>query len=262
MGHSRLGELPLTYEWDDVVAQIAGGADAAALATAVIDAADEAFRQAARDAGVKFVFHLMTKVTLAAVADGDFAVALGDAGVRVRPQPTVFDLVGGFADAVDDHLLGTGDRTDFGEMAQMAAAESLANVVDAGSASRLFGTTGDDVREAVAELSRPSGFERLARDFVARLVQRFLTYHLSRELSAHVGPGKRFANVDAHAEFNRRLWRTCEETAVIVKDFAGGWYAKKRFETGITAADARDFVCGAFQKVRKELRVRGGTHVA
>ncbi|MDB5294896.1 MAG: hypothetical protein JWO31_879, partial [Phycisphaerales bacterium] len=212
---------------------------------------------ARRDAGVRFVFHLLARLPLAARADGDFSLALRDEGVTVPPEPSFYDLIGGFAEAVDDHLLRAGGRTDFAEMAQMAAAESLAAVARAGSAI-LYGTTATEVRETVAGLATERGFADLAHGFFARLIERFLNYHLSRELSAHVGPGRRFADIDAHEAFAGELRTTAEEMAVIVRRFAGQWYGKTRYETGVTPAKARDFVHGAFTKIGDELARRGG----
>lgn len=256
MGHSRLGYLPQTYDWQDLIAQIAGGADAAAIADATMDAAADGLELAARDAGLRHVFRLLTQVTLAA-REEDFALGLREAGVTVPPNPTLFDLLGGFAEAVDEHLLRAGGRTDLGEMAQMAAAESLAALAGSGAAS-LYGTTPVEVKESVYRLSTERGFAGLAHEFFARVTERFLTYHLSRELSAHVGPGRRFANIDAHEAFGRQLRVTCEETAVIVRRFAGEWYGKTRYESGVTPAKARDFVHGALRKIRDELKRRGG----
>jgi hypothetical protein len=41
----------------------------------------------------------------------------------VSAAPTLLEVVGGFSDAVDDHIRRTAGRTDLGEMAQMGAAE-------------------------------------------------------------------------------------------------------------------------------------------
>lgn len=261
MGHSRLGQLPASYVWEDVIAVIAGGGDSRAVADATLEAAQKALVKAGRDDGLKHVFYLLAQITLAARTDADFAIALQNAGVNVPSAPSVFDLASGFTEAVDDRLFCRRNKTDFGEMAQMAATESLTALVDRGSTG-LFDTTGDEVRAAVRELSTEGGFATLAHDFFSRFVDRFLNYHLSRELSAHVGPGRRFADVNAHEEFRRQLRETSEQTALIVRTFAGQWYGKTRFETGITPGKSRDFIHGAFKKIAAELKARGGAHVA
>ena len=104
------------------------------------------------------------------------------------------ELVGAFTDAVDTHMRRDGGRTDLGEMAQMAAAETLTAVLGQRTRS-LFGTSPGDIRRELAALATTEQFGTLARGFFAELTRRYLTFFLSRELSNHVGGNRRFANV-------------------------------------------------------------------
>lgn len=157
---------------------------------------------------------------------------------------------------MDAHFRRKGGRTDIGEMAQLAAIESLTSLVGQRSKS-LFGTTPAEVQKAVHDFSTKKGFSTLAHDFFSRFTQRFLTYHLSRELSNHVGGNGRFADPSEHTQFVRLIETHCRETAVIVREFSGGWYSKANFEDGISESKARNFVNYALTKLRRELRVRG-----
>lgn len=256
MGHIRLGALPQTRPWRQVVGLVAGSGSATAVADATMDAATRGLEIASRDEGLRHTLWLLTQITLAA-RQPDFAGALRQIGVPVPDSPGVFDIVGGFSEAVDDHLRRAGDRTDIGEMAQMAAAETLTALCSSKAAS-LWETTAVDVKEAVRSFSTQGGFSDLAHDFFSRLTQRYLTYHLSRELSVHVGPGKRFSDISQHTEFLDHLNTSCRQAALIVKEFAGGWYSKTNYESGITPIKARNFAWVALKKIRAELKVRGG----
>src|SRR5262249_20313773 len=97
----------------------------------------------------------------------------------------------------------------------------------------------------------------LSHDFFARFTQRFLTYHLGRELANHVGEGKRFASPTEHSEFIDQLGVHCRQAALIVKQFAGDWYSKANFEGGINPTRVKDFLHGEIGKLRRELKVRG-----
>jgi hypothetical protein len=68
----------------------------------------------------------------------------------------------------------------------MGAAESLTAVL-AERTTSLFGSTAEDVRRELSRLRTPANFSLLARDFFARLTERYLTYFLSRELSNQLG---------------------------------------------------------------------------
>ena len=126
-------------------------------------------------------------------------------------------------------------------MAQMAAAECLTSILTERSRS-LFGTSAAEVQDATRSCSTKTGFAVLAHDFFSRFTQRYLTYHLSRELPNHVGEGQRFGTPAEHTEFVNQMKVHCREAAVIVKDFAGGWYSKANFEGGISRTKAKGFV--------------------
>ncbi len=66
MGHIRLGQLPRTRKWRDVVELVAVGADVSQVATATIRAADSAFTFVNNDSGYNQAVWLMTQLGLAA----------------------------------------------------------------------------------------------------------------------------------------------------------------------------------------------------
>lgn len=255
MGHSRLGTLPDTRRWRRVVGLVAENAGVNVVADATMHAAQRGLELANSDEGLRQTFFLLSHLALAARQE-DFQSALRNVGINVRGEPGVLSIVAGFTEAVDRHLRATRSRTDIGEMAQMAAAECLTSVLTQRSRT-LFGTTAAEVQDAAHSCSTKAGFAVLAHDFFSRFTQRYLTYHLSRELPNHVGEGQRFGTPAEHTEFVSQLKVHCREAAVIVKDFAGGWYSKANFEGGISRAKAKGFVHVALKKIRRELKIRG-----
>ncbi len=254
MGHIRLGRLPRTRKWQQVVALLEEAASVGGIAAASADAAEAGIRQAIGDPALSHSFWLLTQIPLAARSP-DLAASLERLGLRVGPEPTLMEVVGAFSQAVDRHVERVGGRTDLGEMAQHAAAESLAAVAGADLPS-LFGPTADDVKLAIGRLAARDRFASLARDFFARLTRRYLDYFLSRELSNFVGPGKSLPSMDAHTAFNLALEGHCREASRIVEEFAGGWFSKTHYEGGITQEKARGFAYVALGKIRNELRMR------
>lgn len=169
------------------------------------------------------LFHL-TQITQAARQE-DFLAALNTLGLPVPKLPAgasateinsteydVHDLVAGFTAAVDEQIRRQRLRTDIGEMAQQAAAESLVALCTPTSET-LFGSSIGTVKDALRGLSTERGFANLTQDFFARFTRRYLLYHLSRELSNHVGPGRRFGSVDEHNDFLKGLDDHCHVCA-------------------------------------------------
>jgi hypothetical protein len=132
------------------------------------------------------------------------------------------DLAAAFSAAVDHHELLHGGRKDLGEMAQMAAVESLVAMIGPLLPS-LFRPSSDEVHRAVGRFASGDRFSILAREFFARLTPRSLGYYLSRELSSHVGPDRRFSNDGQRTLFDDALDRHCRDASRIDETFAGGW---------------------------------------
>ena len=66
MGHVRLGLLPRTRAWKEVVGLIAAGADVSQIANATITAAEKAFSFVMKDVGYTEAVWLMTQMAIAA----------------------------------------------------------------------------------------------------------------------------------------------------------------------------------------------------
>ena len=255
MGHIRLGVLPKSKKWEHVIALLDGGAAVQTIAASAAEAAEGALKRAAGDPGFSHAFWLLTQLPLAA-GQADFAGELHRLGLRVRDSPGLLEIVGALSDAIEAHARRHGKRTDFGEMAQLSAAESVTAIVGR-SLPGLFGPTANDVKLGIARLATDKNFAEFTREFFARLTRRYLEYYLSRELPNHVGPNARFSSSSELAEFNRDLDLHCREASRILKEFAPGWYGKTRHEEGeITPEAATRFAHVAFKKIRNELRQR------
>jgi hypothetical protein len=255
VGHLRLGTLPDTQPWRRVVELLADGADADAVAAATTRAALEGLKRARDDDGLAHTVWLLAQTVLAA-RSSDFVESLSRAGVPMAAEPDVLDLAAGFTAAVDRRLLEKRSRTDLGEMAQLAGVESLTAVLTARSAN-LFETTPAEVRAAARECSTKAGFSDLAHDFFTRFARRFLTYHLGRELSNHVGGNGCFADPEEHSAFVEKLEIHCREVAAVARRYAGDWYSKANFEGGVTPDKARRFANHVLDKLGKQMRIRG-----
>jgi len=258
MGHIRLGRLPATKRWQQVVALLAQGAPTEKVAGASAQAAEYALEHARKDPALLQSFWFLTQIPLAA-RSVDYDGSLRRLGLSVGHRPSLIEIVSALTSAVNLHVERSGGRTDLGELAQNAAADSLAAVAGSDLPS-LFGPTPEDTRLAISKLAAPDRFAQLARDFFARLTYRHLDYYLSRELSDFVGPAHKIKSADSHTAFNTALEQHCREVSRIVESFAGGWFSKTTFNGGITPEKAGHFIFVALRKIREELRRRRGSH--
>jgi hypothetical protein len=254
MGHLRLWRLPRTHKWQQVVSLILDtDSTVEDIAAGSIAASTRGLGIAAEDPALTQAFLLLARIPLAA-RSGPFPDNLRALGLPVSDEPTVIEVATALGEAIDQHRGGKKWQSDIGEMARLAATESVTALASA-TTGTLFTTTANETRMAFKPLSTERNFGFLARDFFARFVGRFLEYHLSRELPNHVGKGRRFRNSQEHTEFNQALDLHCRQAARIVQDFAGGWLGKTEYETGITTEKAKGFVHVALKKLSDELAV-------
>jgi hypothetical protein len=254
MGHQHLLNIPKSKEWRQVVALISGGASMARIAGATSRAVERSMIEAADDPTVRQTFYLLTQLPLAARAE-DFGKELRRLGLHVGASPTLIEIGNAMMESIDQFTWRLGRRTDYGEIAQLSAVESI-QAVAGRELPDLFGAGHDRVQNVVASLGTVKQFALLARDFFSRLTRRHLNFYLHRELSNHVGVGRRFSSMAEHQEFEAAFSLHCRESSRIIKEFAGEWFSKHVFEGGIDRDKAGRFVHVAAKKIREELRRR------
>lgn len=261
MGHVRLGSLPRTRKWGEVVGLIAGGAGTAQIANATINAAEKALGVAVKDKGLIETIWLLTQLPVAARSD-DFAAALRDRGISISEAPSLSELVAAVSDAIDGKMPNNRGRSDLGEMAQMAASETITRVIGERT-NGLFGATPEDVQREFAKLATNKQFSVFAKDFFSRFTNRCLDYFVSRALSHHLGEGQRFTTLAEQSEFSKALRTHCREASKIVEEFSGGWFSKTNWETRgeISRKEIGAFTSYAMTKLVSELKQGAGSDV-
>jgi hypothetical protein len=257
MGHLRLGRLPKSKQWLEVIKMLEDSASAPEdIAARTFYALETGLADMGKDEGLVTTFWLLTRLTDAATKE-DFAVRLKQSGLDVPADPSLFDIASALNQYINDHTSRAGRRSDIAEMAASAAVECLTSMCSADLGS-LFDTTPSDVRKSIARLSTKTNFSKLGHEFFSRFVNRYAGYLLSRELSNHVGPNKRFQDIKSYSDFNEALNLHCRQSTRIIDEFAGGWYSKKVYEDQLTMDNAAGFVQVALKKLRSEFRRGSG----
>lgn len=255
MGHIRLGPLPATKRWRDVIGALESGGNVAEVAASAALAAEGGLKLLAAEPLVLFSLKLLIEIPLAARGP-QFIEDLRALGLDVPDAPSLIDTTSALSRAIDAKAHAMGQRSDLGEIGQMAAIESLNRLVGAALPS-LFEPNPEDVRHAVAGLGSGHGFALLSRYFFTQLTERTLNFYLSRALPDHIGPSARFEDSANQRQFSHDLARHCWEAAEIVETYSGGWFGKTVYqEGGLTSEKIRRFAAYGLQKIRSELRAR------
>jgi len=109
MGHVRLGRLPQTRNWRDVVGLLGAAAPADRVAAASARAAEGSIGRAASDPALTHAIWLLTQLPLAARAQ-DFPGALRGLGLDIDRSPTLLGAVGAFTMRLTAKQLGSAFR--------------------------------------------------------------------------------------------------------------------------------------------------------
>jgi hypothetical protein len=267
LGHTRLGPLPKSRSWNQVVETLTGSrlrglpvsssaSRVPIIAAQTLKAAKNTIGKASEDAGVRYTFFLLTQIARAS-RESDWRAALVEHGITLDDDASIFDLTTEIQGAIDRHIGGTArGPTDLSEMAQQAVGEALTSLLTARTHSLFEDANSKDLQKDLRSLSTKKGFGQLGQRFFGRFVARFLNFHLSRATAAGLGT-PRLQTLGHVGEFNEALTIHCEESARIVRDFCGDWYAKTEYEQGIDLANASRFLAVAVEKLRSELQHQG-----
>lgn len=256
MGHSRIGTLPATHRWDEVVDFISNGADVSKVAERTLWASEKALSTTKNDVGFREAMHLLVQLALAGKS-ADAVEHLAGVGVEFGNSFSGADLAAAVSSALDRRMEGKGNRSDWGEMARGALVSTISELL-AGKGDTLFAASRADLTAELRPLHREKQFGALGRSFFGTLANKFLNYFLSKTLTTHVGAGQRFPTMNEYAGFKQAMQKHCSEAAVIVEKFCGQWL-QKRFrenEGKASRADAEALGAYAIEKMQLELAAR------
>ena len=258
MGHIRLGTLPQSKKWRDVVGLLETGAPLDAVAEAAARASEVDLNRAANDPGFQFVTGLLVRLPILARTPG-FEDFLSDLGAGDDSLASVPALLAGLSNAIERNGFEIGYTSDIGALAKTALLETFADKLRE-RLPTLFEPTPQEVRKALAGYASGQNFAHLARAFFANLTYRSLDYFLSRELANHTGVGQRFTTDADRIEFERALKQHAVEASRIVEEYSGGWYGKTVWQkNNLDQHEIDRFTRYSFKKMRDELGRRRAT---
>jgi len=254
MGHERLGLLPKSERWREIVGLISG---LPASDTGVEQLADETIRKVqsrlrdlGADSGVNAAFSFLLALAGACRLRNPRA-RLEQLGIHLGQDVNALTLASALRRYVDARM----ESLEYGAIARAAATDAITEWSRRaeGAGHRSLPTMEEpfDIWRPAAE---GAGFCELSRTFFARLTTRYLRYFLEREASAAL------RNVTQREEFESELTRHIDrvsrhafETARITQSFAAGWF-NKHVKAGPPGSDeTRQFLSFALRKMREEL---------
>ena len=263
MGHTRLGNIPKTRNWQAVVDAFVSDVDenepnleakVFLIAGKTLEAIDEGLDVAGRDYGLNYIYSMMIRMVLAS-REKDWQSSFESIGLKVNYDTTFYDLVADFQEKIESELHYNYCNTDVSENAQKAAIEALTKLVLPESSS-LFDSGIDDLLSGLKRCSTKKGIGELSKTFFGAFLSKHLNFYLSRITAASIG-NSAIEHLGDITSFNRILENHCYQSASIIRDFAGIWVKKTEYEEGVNNKNTRSFISGAIKKLKDEMRLQG-----
>lgn len=254
MGHKRLGRLGKSQRWRYVVALLEESPDNQPLiAQATLKAAETHLRALARDEAVSYCFWLLTRITSAA-RQGDFSGAMSDLGIDATNRTSAVAFLSAISDLTTRQARDDGHAGPFAQIAALSLRRALTEALSDQRPS-FFDSSVDDLQQSLRRQSTQAQFGRVSQRFFGDFLARSLAYFVDREVSNSVGPRTSLRDVAAAKALLDGIDLHARQTALIVREFAGGWYSKHQWESRgqISREETDRFVAYAFQKLRSEL---------
>jgi hypothetical protein len=245
MGHERIGVLPRSLSWRDVVARMgsfpsAGGVEP--VAKAVVENVQDRIPDIPRDAGVQASFAFLVGLAVAARSADPTDVRPWEINLPNGGTPLELSI------ALRRWVRAQGGQGEYAELATQAATDALVDWYGRHPSSQhdLF-TSAPDPYDPWRGVRDGRGFSELAHAYFAAFTKRYLDYFLDREASAVI------PTIEERERFDEGVTRHSVETAKITQSFAAGWFYGHTQNGLPTLGEVQRFLGVAFGKIREEL---------
>ena len=253
MGHERVGVLPRTKRWQDVVGSIADAAsingDVSGLANGTLENVRSRLGAIQGDAGFIASFQFLLGLSLSASPGVDRA-SLGELAIDLEANPSPLTLAG----TLGQYVANNRQSAEYAEMARKAAVDTISAWTEQQTRQLSFTGEHEQASEVWRRASDGSGFCEVARLFFGKFVERYLNYFIGREASS------RLASTEDRERLARRLGDHVDgvshhafETARITQSFAAGWFNRYAREEMPSANQISRFLSHQVGKLREEL---------
>lgn len=255
MGHERVGFLPKTKRWNELVKQIGNSSSSdlpiESIAAQTLNNVRKQYETLFHDESVKSVFAFLVAFSRACHFSNPQKY-LREYGIELSDQPTLLSVI----KSLRAYAVPGKTNSEYGQLALFAAADAAGQWFKEHKSSQLplFGPS-PDFFESWRDLGTGGGFCELARLYFGKLTERYLNYFLDRTASATL------SNVQRRDHFQNQIQKYVEdvskhafETAKITQSFAAGWFAKHTREGLPDLKAIEGFLAIAFGKLRDELR--------
>lgn len=253
MGHKRIGFLPKTKRWRDIVYLMGNftidSGNISYIAERTIDNVRSRFEFIEKDSGIHAAIKYLIYLSFAA-RQNDPRKFLQTHGIDIPEKATPIQL----AKSVNNWISQNSESMEYAAFAKSATIDAISkwHEIHNTHQENLFKKA--DSFDVWRETSNGAGFCEISRFYFAKFTERYIKYFLEREASSVI------RNLEDRNSFSKKLESHIDEVSIhsfeiskITQSFAAGWYNKNATKELPSDKKIEDFIAFSFNKIRAEL---------
>lgn len=246
MGHERLGALPRSKRWQEVVNYLSeysetSDAEVKKIASKTIENVRLRIPNLKYDQGIKAAFEFLVQLSLQPRKE-----SLKDESIKIDlpENPTPLKLTQTAKKWIEQNT----ESEEYSNLAFDALTDTIVewNKKHRNSQSTLFENDYNNY-EVWKEAGKGRGFSELSRSFFSNFIEDYLNYFLEREASHKIN------SLERRELFSDQISRHSYETSKITQSLAAGWFNKHAKNTLPDDEKVSNFLEYAFSKINEEL---------
>lgn len=254
MGHERLGLLPKTKRWTELVDLISSyssesNVNVEDVARKTLGNVQQQIARLDADTGIKSTFYFLVYLSYAAKSPDPLAF-LESIGITLSNKPSHLQIMR----ALDKWIAPHTDSQEYVALARQAAFDTICTWHQKNNATQLSLFETNEFSQVWENASTGSGFCEVARIYFSKFTERYLNYFLEREASSVI------PNVAERNHFKKNMSSYIEdvslhafEIAKITQSYAAGWFNKHAKDQCPSTRTIDDFLSYASKKIRSEI---------
>lgn len=254
MGHKRLGWLPKSKIWRDIVDELGSFAlglkDVSAIANHTLREVQDRYTELRNDPSIQSAFEFLLQVSFAFQKE-DPLKYLTENKILDNKELSVLKLARAATNYKNNEVVSH----EYQSFARQAAVDAINNwYKDNIERGQTLFNEGIDSSQIFSKAANGSGFCELSRLYFSKLTERYLKYFLEREASAKItnlSTRKKFSS-EIENQINQ-ISKHAFETAKITQSYSAGWFNNNARGKFPEEKEIKGFLSYALGKMQSEL---------
>jgi hypothetical protein len=256
MGHERIGFLPHSKQWSEIVDKLSSYDGDVILVKQIAESTLQAIRE--KYEAMPFDESIIKAVSFLATISFSAKQAnqvdyLNTNGYMVDPNISLYSLMS----SVQKLITTENGSLEINKIAKDAALQAVIDYQQKHTSNQ-FSLFGEEPSNVWKTVGNGAAFCELARSFFAAFTDRQIKYYLDREAASSICDYTKLESFSQQlSEYTKTISDHAFDISKIMQSFAAGWFNKNATSTLPNEEQIKGFLNHSFQKLREEFRREG-----